>query len=237
MDTYIHINNKLEFRDELLEGDLSSYPQFASIKNYLFLFQKYYFKYDVRIINEFINFLFQYKEELDKIDPEFLLSLMDKDLLRLTIPTRNIMDDLIILIDKYRIDFNKNFIDATTTVADALDEYNKDFFNKDFYKYYLEYKRVYGEYKKSNNPRYGEMSWDAYMMSRFILAYAYYYEVDPSVISAFFNNFIDNYDVIKAHFGLNNLNNDRGDINIFKQSDYLIKYVLSFGKQKRKVIL
>ncbi len=237
MDTYIHINNKLEFRDELLEGDLSSYPQFASIKNYLILFQKYYFKYDVRIINEFINFLFQYKEELDKIDPEFLLSLMDKDLLRLTIPTRNIMDDLIILIDKYRIDFNKNFIDATTTVADALDEYNKDFFNKDFYNYYLEYKRVYGEYKKCNNPRYVEMSWDAYMMSRFILAYAYYYEVDPSVISVFFNNFIDNYDVIKAHFGLNNLNNDRGDINIFKQSDYLIKYVLSFGKQKRKVIL
>ena len=237
MNTDIHIKNKLKFRNELLEGNLTSYKKLESISSYLSLFQKYYFKYDVNTLDEFIRFLFQYKKELDKINQDFLLLLMKKDLLRLTIPTKHIMDDLIVLIDKCQMDFNSDYLNAVMTVISAFDEYEKDSINHDFYKYYLEYKRVHDEYKNSNNPRYNEMSYNTYMMSKFILAYAYYYEEDLSFISTFFNNYINNYDIIMDHFGLNRLNNIRGDIDFFKHTDYLVTYILSFDKQKRKIIL
>jgi len=228
MDINIHIDDKKKLRDELLEEKIISYPKLAYIKKYLFLFQKYYFKNDVRFLEQFINFLFQYKRDLDKIDTEFLGLLINTDLLNYTVPTEYIMDDLIVLIDKHRKDFSKTFIDASKTVANAVDEYFGVFFNQDFYKYYSEYSAISREVYES--------SWESYQMGKFIFAYAYYFEKDPSIIREFYTRFMNNYNDVLDHFKINKLIDKHGDIDVVKYGNYLIEYVFSLDDQKRKVI-
>ena len=118
-------------------------------------------------------------------------------------------------------------------------------FDHEIFKYAAVANNTYNIYKAM--PIFKEdsfyLQFNLYRFTEFIVAYAYYYSLDPSIISEFLLKFVNNYEEILAKCQVNNMNNNHNDkIDVTNQeinldyASYIVDYVLSLNGN-RKVIL
>ena len=227
----------------LVNGDKLSFPEY--IKDYIYMFQNVYFKNCTKYFNQMINFLMKHYKELNQIDTHYLSILLEKSLARLTIPTDRIFKELEIVLgednNRKMIELDREYYESMIVIFNSFEGDGLYFdaflpINR-LYSYYLVFKKTYNEFCLSKeyelySHNYDSMfSYDSHMVSRYIIAYAYYYNQDTIIIDEFIKKYVQNYSLIKDFIVLNN-------IDTIKNFDFLVNYTLYLDtNDERKVIL